>query len=186
MSQALNLYLEKACFFMIAAQLLFHFLPSKKYEKYMGMLTGFICMTILIIPVGNLIFHKQDWMDMAQIEEFEEKLQKVMTAQEIMLEKEKYQSISYQLEQMYSGKEQIKEKLEPVVNAYGYTVEAVTYEMEEEEKLCIILSQQEETNKPIAVEKITWDEQEPKTVPQELKESIAKELMIDEEYIRIK
>lgn len=184
MEREIWLYLEKACYFMIGAQLLFYFLPSKKYEKYMGMLTGFICMVILVLPVCNLIFQEKDWQNKIQIEEFERQLSKVMSAEEIRQEKEKYQSIELQLEEIYGKKEQIKEQLEPVAKEYGMTIGDISYDTEEA-CICITVSEQKKKDKGILIEKITINQDKPETLKEELKEKMAKELMVDEKYIRI-
>lgn len=181
----LHTYLEKACFFMIGAQLLLYFLPSKKYEKYMGLLTGFICMVILVLPVCNLIFQKQDWQYTNRMKEFEDQLERVMSAEEIRMEKEKYQSIAGQLEEAYGGKEQLKEKLAPIAAENGFIIEDIAYEIEEE-KLCIILAEEEKVEGTIFVEKITWEQTDGKKEQEGLKEKLARELGIDERYIRIR
>lgn len=181
---ALHIYLEKACYFMIGAQLLLYFLPSPKYEKYMGMLTGFICMVILVLPVCNLIFQKQDWQYTERMEEFEDQLEKVMSAEEIRMEKEKYQSISQGLEELYTGKEQLMEKLEPIASEYGFTIRDISYETEEE-KFCITLVEQREEEGNVLIEKITLEQNDEKKEQKGFKEKMAEELGIDERYIRI-
>lgn len=181
---ALYIYLEKACYFMIGAQLLLYFLPSKKYEKYMGMLTGFICMVILVLPVCNLIFQKQDWQYTKRMKEFEEQLERVLSAEEIRLEKEKYQSISKGLEELYAGKEQLMEKLGPIALEYGFAIRDISYETEEE-RFCITLSEQREEEGNVFIEKITIGQENEKKEQKGLKEKMAEELGIDERYIRI-
>lgn len=180
---ALYTYLEKACYFMIGAQLLLYFLPSGKYEKYMGMLTGFICMVILALPVCNLIFKKQDWQYQERMKEFEKQLERVMSAEEIRMEKEKYQSIEGQLKELYGGEEQLKEKLAPIAEKEGFSIKDISYDIEEE-KLCIVLKKQQ-NEEGIAVEKITWEQNDTKKDREGFKEKIARELEIDERYIRI-
>lgn len=177
-------YLEKACYFMIGAQLLLYFLPSGKYEKYMGMLTGFICMVILVLPVCNLIFKKQDWQYQERIKEFEEQLERVMSAEEIRMEKEKYQSIDGQLKEMYGGKEQLKERLAPILEKEGFSIKDISYDVEEG-KLCIALGKKQNKEKGIVVEKITWEQNGINEEQEGLKEKIARELEMDERYIRI-
>lgn len=177
-------YLEKACYFMIGAQLLLYFLPSGKYEKYMGMLTGFICMVILALPVCNLIFKKQDWQYQERMQEFEEQMERVMSAEEIKIEKEKYQAIDGQLKEMYGGKEQLKEKLEPIVGKEGFSIKDISYDIEEG-KLCIALRRKQNEEEGIVVEKITWEQNHVNEEQEGLKEKIARELEIDERYIRI-
>ncbi|MBD5545315.1 MAG: hypothetical protein HDR01_14040 [Lachnospiraceae bacterium] len=181
---ALHTYLEKACFFMIGAQLLLYFLPSRKYEKYMGVLTGFICMVILVLPVCNLIFQKQEWQYEERITEFESQLERVLSAEEIRKEKETYESIAGQLEEIYGGKEQLKERLDPIVAQEGFAVKDISYEAEEG-KLCIVLEKRQKAEEGIVVEKITWNQNDAEKDQEGLKEKIARELEIDERYIRI-
>lgn len=183
MLETINLYVEKVCFFMIAAQLLFHFLPSKKYEKYMGMITGFLCMAILVVPIGNLVFHGSKWLDMNTIEEFENQLKQVMNAGEIKQAKEQYQSLSKELEEVYLGTEEIKEKIQPIAKEYGFYVKEVSIE---EEKIIIFLLEEAKKNGGIEIGKINLDENNSKSVPKELVKTIAKELNIDEEFIQIR
>lgn len=185
MIETINLYVEKVCFFMIAAQLLFHFLPSKKYEKYMGMITGFLCMAILIIPIGNLVFKGEEWLSMDTIEEFENQLQLVMSTEEMRQVKQQYQSVSKTAERKYLGQEEIQEKIQPVVAQYGYIIKEISYDAEEE-KLIVALLENTTVKNGIEIEKIVINEKNTKTVPKELTENIAKELMMDEEAIRIK
>lgn len=185
MLETINLYVEKVCFFMIAAELLFHFLPSKKYEKYMGMITGFLCMAILVIPIGNLVFQGEKWLSMDTTEEFEKQLKQVMTTEDMEQIKQQYQSVSKTAEGKYLGQEEVKEKIQPVVARYGYIIKDISYDAEEE-KLILTLLENTTVENGIEIEKIVVTKENTKKVPKELIENIAKELMMDEEAIWIR
>lgn len=185
MLENLNAYVEKICFFMIAAELFVHFLPSEKYEKYMEMIAGFLCVAMFMLPVGNLLFQREDWLRMEEVERFENQLKQVMSGEEMEQAKKQYQSFAEQAESMYLEKAQIEEQLQPLLCQYEYSLQELTYD-EKRDKLLFTLKKAKTNEDKIEIDSITIDGQKETELFEELKENIAKELMLDEEKIEVR
>jgi len=70
-------YLRRICIFLLIAETLLKLCPSSKYEDYMRMITGLICMIMILFPLASLI-RMDHGMELPQIGEFERQLQEVM------------------------------------------------------------------------------------------------------------
>ena len=70
-------YLKRICVFLLVAETMLKLCPSSKYEEYIKMITGLICMVMILFPTASL-FRADQGMELPQIGEFEKKLQEAM------------------------------------------------------------------------------------------------------------
>lgn len=98
MQDMITVYIERACFFMIIAELLVQFAASSKYEKYISLLTGILCITILIVPIGEFFFQSKLNHYVEKTDEFEQKLSELMKNNNIYSRESEYKKLQKDME----------------------------------------------------------------------------------------
>lgn len=98
MQDMITVYIERACFFMIIAELLVQFAASSKYEKYISLLTGILCITILIVPIGEFFFQSKLNHYVEKTDEFEQKLSELMKNNNIYSRESEYKKLQTDME----------------------------------------------------------------------------------------
>lgn len=98
MQDMITVYIERACFFMIIAELLVQFAASSKYEKYISLLTGILCITILIVPIGEFFFQSKLNHYVEKTDEFEQKLSELMKSNNIYSRESEYKKLQADME----------------------------------------------------------------------------------------
>lgn len=80
-------YFKEICCFILIAETFVKLCPNKKYEDYIRMITGFICIAIVLTPV--LVWAKGEQKDMEiSLSEFEIQLQEQLKESEKQWSKE--------------------------------------------------------------------------------------------------
>ncbi len=98
MQNMITVYIERACFFMIISELLVQFAASSKYEKYISLLTGILCITILIVPIGEFFFQSKLNHYVEKTDEFEQKLSELMKNNNIYSRESEYKKLQTDME----------------------------------------------------------------------------------------
>lgn len=93
MQEMITVYIERVCFFIIIAELLVQFAASSKYEKYISLLTGVLCITILIVPIGEFFFENKFNLYLEKTNEFEKELSEMMRDNDIDSRKAEYEEL---------------------------------------------------------------------------------------------
>lgn len=80
-------YFQQICCFMLIAETFMKLCPNKKYEEYIRMITGFICLLLVVTPI-LLFFKNVDRGKLPALSELEVELQKVLEESERKMEEE--------------------------------------------------------------------------------------------------
>ena len=99
-------YLERVCIFLLIAETMLRLCPSSKYERYVRMVTGLICMAMILLPLTTLL-QTDGAGELPRIEAFEQELRKAMEEGEKQMEKE----LDWQIEEgELSGEQNVGEE----------------------------------------------------------------------------
>lgn len=80
-------YFKEICCFILIAETFLKLCPNKKYEEYIHMIIGFICIAVVLTPV--LVFVKGNQAEnLPTLETFEVQLQKVLEESEREMQEE--------------------------------------------------------------------------------------------------
>lgn len=80
-------YFKEICCFVLIAETFIKLCPNEKYEEYLRMITGFICMVLVITPV--LLFLKGETTGtMPSLSQFEKELEEVFLESKKQVERE--------------------------------------------------------------------------------------------------
>lgn len=71
-------YLQRVCCFLVIAEVLLKLNPSKKYERYLKMVMGFITLAIVLVPICRFVAGEERMLSMETLPAFEQKLEQVM------------------------------------------------------------------------------------------------------------
>ena len=70
-------YVKRLCCFLLIAETLLKLCPSPKYEGYMKMLTGLICLVMICVPLTSL-FHPDAGGQVPELADFEQQVRETM------------------------------------------------------------------------------------------------------------
>lgn len=170
--------------FIICAQTMLHFVAGKSYEKYVKLLIGIIILAQFIVPVRGIFLGSSNADILGQVEIFSQEIEKNKADMAM-----KYEAV----EITDSVEAEMKGKLEPIAEAYGYDIEKIDIN-DEDSKLIIKIGHRKDKN-TVKIEKIEkikiQKEQEKKEIdvqkeaPDGMREEFSKQLGVDEEYINI-
>lgn len=80
-------YLERICVFLLIAETMLKLCPSAKYENYVKMVTGLICLAMILLPVTSFLKGDEEGLQI-KLETFERELKEAMEKGERQMEEE--------------------------------------------------------------------------------------------------
>ncbi|MBO6014973.1 MAG: stage III sporulation protein AF [Lachnospiraceae bacterium] len=80
-------YLKRICCFLLIAETMEKLCPSSKYEAYLHMITGLICLAMILIPLTGLL-HMDQADGLPDIHTFEKQLQQIVEEGQMQMERE--------------------------------------------------------------------------------------------------
>jgi len=141
--------------FIICAQVIMHFKPSAKYEKYLKLLISVMVLVQVIMPLVNIISGKEDTYFWAKVEEIQRDIDKSMERLEIENAINEENIINQTLEE-------IKTRINNNIKNNGMQVVSVEY-AEDDNKNKLVFNMTEKVQYPavnIKVDIINVAEQE--------------------------
>ena len=122
--------------FIICAQVIMHFKPSAKYEKYLKLLISVMVLVQVLIPLLNIISGKDDAHFWTKVEQIQSQIDKSMEQLEIENEISEESIINQTLEE-------IKSRINNAIREEGVQVISVEYPEEDgDDKLVIYISEE--------------------------------------------
>lgn len=120
--------------FMICAQVILHFKPSAKYEKYLKLLISVMALVQIITPVVNLLPGEGSTAFMTRVQEIQTEIDKSMEQLELENAVNEENILNTTLEE-------IKTRINNVIKRENLQVKAVEYNQETEDKLIFYLEE---------------------------------------------
>lgn len=120
--------------FMICAQVILHFKPSAKYEKYLKLLISVMVLVQIITPVVNLLPGEGSTAFMTRVQEIQAEIDKSMEQLELENAVNEENILNTTLEE-------IKTRINNVIKRENLQVKAVEYNQETEDKLIFYLEE---------------------------------------------
>lgn len=120
--------------FMICAQVILHFKPSAKYEKYLKLLISVMVLVQIITPVVNLLPGEGSTAFMTRVQEIQAEIDKSMEQLELENTVNEENILNTTLEE-------IKTRINNVIKRENLQVKAVEYNQETEDKLIFYLEE---------------------------------------------
>lgn len=120
--------------FMICAQVILHFKPSAKYEKYLKLLISVMALVQIITPVVNLLPGEGSTAFMTRVQEIQAEIDKSMEQLELENAVNEENILNTTLEE-------IKTRINNVIKRENLQVKAVEYNQETEDKLIFYLEE---------------------------------------------
>lgn len=120
--------------FMICAQVILHFKPSAKYEKYLKLLISVMVLVQIITPVVNLLPGEGSTAFMTRVQEIQAEIDKSMEQLELENAVNEENILNTTLEE-------IKTRINNVIKRENLQVKAVEYNQETEDKLVFYLEE---------------------------------------------
>lgn len=138
--------------FMICAQVILHFKPSVKYEKYLKLLLSVMVLVQILIPVVNAFSGKSSVDFYKRIEEIQTEIDKNMEQLEI-------ENVINEENILNQTLEEIKSRINNETEESGLQVKRIEYN---DENVLILYVEQSSTRQDISieVEKVSIGEQE--------------------------
>ncbi len=132
MEEYLMEIIKRTSVFMILAQALIHFRPNPSYEKYFRFLVGIMTLVILVIPLV-------EWFHSGVREEYRTCMNTYTDKLQELSDRELPEGMTPSGNYLIQIGEEIRDKLEPCAQQYGYTIQKVELpdspeESREEEK----------------------------------------------------
>ena len=122
--------------FIICAQVIMHFKPSAKYEKYLKLLISVMVLVQVLIPLLNIISGKDDAHFWTKVEQIQSQIDKSMEQLEIENKISEESIINQTLEE-------IKSRINNAIRGEGVQVISVEYPGEDgDDKLVIYISEE--------------------------------------------
>lgn len=111
--------LKKVTVFMLAGQLIVHFLPAGGYEKYVKMMISIMVLSQIVLPI--LSFGKFDAAGVydSAMDKYEQEIEKIG----MQVEESDFEGRDYQEEALSMT---VRQKLEPLMEQYGVSLKAVS------------------------------------------------------------
>ncbi len=138
--------LKKVTVFMLAGQLIVHFLPAGGYEKYVKMMISIMVLSQIVLPI--LSFGKFDAAGVydSAMDKYEQEIEKIG----MQVEADDFEGRDYQEEALSMT---VRQKLEPLMEQYGVSLTAVS--APEEGKLRVDIAEGAAGGRLVTIENIT-------------------------------
>ena len=120
--------------FMICAQVILHFKPSAKYEKYLKLLISVMVLVQIIMPVVNLLPGEDSTSFMTRVREIQAEIDESMEQLELENAVNEENILNTTLEE-------IKSRINNVIKEENLQVKAVEYGQEADDKLIFYLEE---------------------------------------------
>ena len=111
--------LKKVTVFMLAGQLIVHFLPAGGYEKYVKMMISIMVLSQIVLPILSLGKFDAAGVYDSAMDKDEQEIEKIG----MQVEENDFEGRDYQEEALSMT---VRQKLEPLMEQYGVSLKAVS------------------------------------------------------------
>ena len=111
--------LKKVTVFMLAGQLIVHFLPAGGYEKYVKMMISIMVLSQIVLPILSLGKFDAAGVYDSAMDKYEQEIEKIG----MQVEENDFEGRDYQEEALSMT---VRQKLEPLMEQYGVSLKAVS------------------------------------------------------------
>ena len=111
--------LKKVTVFMLAGQLIVHFLPAGGYEKYVKMMISIMVLSQIVLPILSLGKFDAAGVYDSAMDKYEQEIEKIG----MHVEENDFEGRDYQEEALSMT---VRQKLEPLMEQYGVSLKAVS------------------------------------------------------------
>ena len=111
--------LKKVTAFMLAGQLIVHFLPAGGYEKYVKMMISIMVLSQIVLPILSLGKFDAAGVYDSAMDKYEQEIEKIG----MQVEENDFEGRDYQEEALSMT---VRQKLEPLMEQYGVSLKAVS------------------------------------------------------------
>lgn len=111
--------LKKVTVFMLAGQLIVHFLPAGGYEKYVKMMISIMVLSQIVLPILSLGKFDAAGVYDSAMDKYEQEIEKIG----MQVEESDFEGRDYQEEALSMT---VRQKLEPLMEQYGVSLKAVS------------------------------------------------------------
>lgn len=138
--------LKKVTVFMLAGQLIVHFLPAGGYEKYVKMMISIMVLSQIVLPILSLGKFDAAGVYDSAMDKYEQEIEKIG----MQVEENDFEGRDYQEEALSMT---VRQKLEPLMEQYGVSLTAVS--APEEGKLRVEIAEGAAGGRLVTIENIT-------------------------------
>lgn len=138
--------LKKVTVFMLAGQLIVHFLPAGGYEKYVKMMISIMVLSQIVLPILSLGKFDAAGVYDSAMDKYEQEIEKIG----MQVEENDFEGRDYQEEALSMT---VRQKLEPLMEQYGVSLTAVS--APEEGKLRVDIAEGVAGGRLVTIENIT-------------------------------
>ena len=138
--------LKKVTVFMLAGQLIVHFLPAGGYEKYVKMMISIMVLSQIVLPILSLGKFDAAGVYDSAMDKYEQEIEKIG----MQVEADDFEGRDYQEEALSMT---VRQKLEPLMEQYGVSLKAVS--APEEGKLRVDIAAGGAGGRLVTIENIT-------------------------------
>ena len=138
--------LKKVTVFMLAGQLIVHFLPAGGYEKYVKMMISIMVLSQIVLPILSLGKFDAAGVYDSAMDKYEQEIEKIG----MQVEENDFEGRDYQEEALSMT---VRQKLEPLMEQYGVSLKAVS--APEEGKLRVEIAEGGAGGRLVTTENIT-------------------------------
>ena len=138
--------LKKVTVFMLAGQLIVHFLPAGGYEKYVKMMISIMVLSQIVLPLLSLGKFDAAGVNDSAMDKYEQEIEKIG----MQVEADDFEGRDYQEEALSMT---VRQKLEPLMEQYGVSLTAVS--TPEEGKLRVEITEGGAGGRLVTIENIT-------------------------------
>ena len=138
--------LKKVTVFMLAGQLIVHFLPAGGYEKYVKMMISIMVLSQIVLPILSLGKFDAAGVYDSAMDKYEQEIEKIG----MQGEADDFEGRDYQEEALSMT---VRQKLEPLMEQYGVSLTAVS--APEEGKLRVDIAEGAAGGRLVTIENIT-------------------------------
>lgn len=138
--------LKKVTVFMLAGQLIVHFLPAGGYEKYVKMMISIMVLSQIVLPILSLGKFDAAGVYDSAMDKYEQEIEKIG----MQVEENDFEGRDYQEEALSMT---VRQKLEPLMEQYGVSLKAVS--APEEGKLRVEIAEGAAGGRLVTIENIT-------------------------------
>lgn len=111
--------LKKVTVFMLAGQLIVHFLPAGGYEKYVKMMISIMVLSQIVLPILSLGKFDAAGVYDSAMDKYEQEIEKIG----MQVEENDFEGRDYQEEALSMT---VRQKLEPLMEQYSVSLKAVS------------------------------------------------------------
>lgn len=172
--------LKKVTVFMLAGQLIVHFLPAGGYEKYVKMMISIMILSQIALPILSLGKFDAAGVYDSAMDKYEQEIERIG----MQVEADDFEGRDYQEEALFMT---VRQKLEPLMEQYGISLTAVS--APEEGKIRVEIAEDAAGGRLVTIENITInpsgeginaeDSGEGKTAEAQMQAAFAEALGID-------